>query len=102
MKPANGLHQEEFPTSTLPKWLLAVLTGMSGLLVAYLFVHHGLMARVPARAELAARALDGLAVLLLALDVLPLYRHRRTWRHVWYHCWFDTVLLAAAIPASLI
>jgi len=101
MRPLNGLRPDEFRTSTLPAWLLGAVTGISGLLVTYLFVRRGLMTQLPPQADSAARALDGLAVLLLALDVLPLYRHRKSWRHVWHHCWFDTLLLAAAILTSL-
>jgi len=100
MKPANGLRRDEFPTSTLPGWLENVITGLSGLLVGYLFVRRGLFVRLPKEADIAAGVLDVLVIALLALDILPLYRERRTWFHVWRRLWFDTVLLVAAIPAS--
>jgi trk system potassium uptake protein TrkH len=78
------------------------ITGLSGLLIAYLLARHGLLAQFPQPTGIAGRWLDGLLVLLLALDVLPLYRQRKQWRHTWYHNWLDTVLLAVAIPATLL
>ncbi|MBM3331748.1 hypothetical protein FJY68_07860 [candidate division WOR-3 bacterium] len=101
MRPANGLRRpDDHPTSTLPAWLLRAVTGICVLLVAYVFVRHGLAENLPAMADSVVRWLDLLIVLLLALDILPLYRHRRTWYHVWRDTWFDAVLLVAAMAAS--
>jgi trk system potassium uptake protein TrkH len=100
LKPINGLRQDAEPTSTLPAWLQTVTTVLSGLLVGYLLVRRGLLVQVRAEADVAANWLDVLAILLLAIDILPLYRHRRAWFQVWRHTWFDAVLLVAAMAAG--
>ncbi|MBM3313931.1 Trk family potassium uptake protein [candidate division WOR-3 bacterium] len=77
-----------------------MLTVLSGLLVGYLFVRRGLCISLPVQADAAVQVLDWLAILMLALDLLPLYRHRGTRGSIWSRSWFDTLLLLAAIPAS--
>ena len=99
-QPANGLRPDERRTSVLPAWLETTLTLLSALLVSYLFFRRGLLGQWLAEADVAAEILDLIAMLLLAIDILPLYRSRRTWYHVWHDTWFDAVLLVAAMAAS--
>jgi trk system potassium uptake protein TrkH len=73
---------------------------LSGLVVAYVLFRRGLKVRLPAEADTVFNWLDVLVVALLALDILPLYRHRRTWYQAWRDTWFDAVLLVAAMAAS--
>jgi len=98
----NGLRPDSTPASTLPAWMQTLVTILSGLLVTYLLVYYGLLVHLPSQFGIVGRWLDGLLVVLLAVEVLPLYRNRRTWRQSWYQNWFDTVLLAAALAANLL
>jgi trk system potassium uptake protein TrkH len=100
MNPTNGLRLDEHRTTILPGWLETALTVLSAILVGYLLVRRGLLVPLPAKADVAANWLDVLVILLLAIDILPLYRHRRTWFHVWHDTWFDALLLVAAMAAS--
>ncbi len=99
---ANVLHPDSPPTSTLPAWMETMMTTLTGLLVAYFLTYHGLLIHLPLQLGVVARWLDGFLVVLLAVEILPLYRNRRIWRQSWYQNWFDTVLLAAALAANLL